>query len=33
MKERMVITDEKFVRQAHNSIIVGCPLEFEQVPE
>lgn len=33
MKERIVITDEKFVRQAHNTIVVGCPLEFEQVPE
>lgn len=33
MKDRIVITDDKFVRQAHNSIIVGCPLEFEQVPE
>lgn len=33
MKERLVIKDEQFVRQAHNTIIVGCPIEFEQVPE
>lgn len=33
MKERIVITDEKFVRQARNTILVGYPLEFEQVPE
>lgn len=33
MKERIVIKNEDFVRQARNTIIVGCPLEFEQVPE